>query len=80
MVLKSIIRILALPRRQRSDFGLRVTQNAYFSLITHTKQLLLVTFCDTTAGIGASFWTEAWRTAAAEGQTGVEVKIFTLTY
>ena len=24
--------------------------------MTHTKQLLLVTFCDTTAGIGASFW------------------------
>ena len=31
--------------------GLRVTQNAYFSLLTHTKQLLLVTFCDMTAGI-----------------------------
>ena len=25
--------------------GLRVTQNAYFSHLTHTKQLLLVTFC-----------------------------------
>ena len=24
--------------------------------MTHTKQLLLVTFCDTTAGIGARFW------------------------
>ena len=34
-----------------------MTQNAYFSLIAHTKQLLLVTFCDTTAGIGASFRT-----------------------
>ena len=31
--------------------GLRVTQNVYFSPLTHTKQLLLVTFCDTTAGI-----------------------------
>ena len=31
--------------------GLRVTQDAYFSLMTHTKQLLLVTFCDTTARI-----------------------------
>ena len=30
---------------------LRVTQNAYFSLLKHTKQLLLVTFCDLTAGI-----------------------------
>ena len=26
-----------------------MTKNAYFSLLTHTKQLLLVTFC---AGIG----------------------------
>ena len=26
----------------------------YFSFLTHTKQLLLVTFCDTTAGIGNS--------------------------
>ena len=33
--------------------GLRVTQNAYFSLITHTKELLLVTVCDDTAGIGS---------------------------
>ena len=31
--------------------GLRLTQNAYSSFLTHTKQLLLVTFCDTTAGI-----------------------------
>ena len=30
----------------------RVAQNTYFSLLTHTKQLLLVTFCETTAGIG----------------------------
>ena len=53
--LKLSIRPSASPRRQQSDWGLRVTQNAYFSLITHTKQLLLVTFSDTTAGIGASF-------------------------
>ena len=31
--------------------SLRVTQNAYFSLFIHTKQLLLMTFCDPTAGI-----------------------------
>ena len=55
--------------------GLRVTQNAYFSLITHTKQLLLVTFSDTTAGIGASFWTDAQQRTAAEGQTDLEVEI-----
>ena len=40
--------------------------------MTHTKQLLLVTFCDTTAGIGASFQRDA--PTAAEGQTDVEVK------
>ena len=39
-------------------------------------QLLLVTFSDSTAGIGASFQTDATdgRTAA-EGQTDVEVEI-----
>ena len=30
---------------------LRVTKNANFSLLTHTKQLLLVMFCDLTVGI-----------------------------
>ena len=76
MVLKSSICTLALPQRQRSDWGLRVTQNAYSSLMTHTKQLLLVTFCYTTAGIGASFRTHA-RTdgRTEEGQTDVEVEI-----
>ena len=29
--------------------GLRMTQHAYFLLMKHTKQLLLVTYCDTTA-------------------------------
>ena len=28
--------------------GLRVIQKAYFLLLTHTMQLLLVSFCDTT--------------------------------
>ena len=32
--------------------GLRVTKNACLSLLTHTKKPLIVTFCDTTAGIG----------------------------
>ena len=36
-----------------SPRGLRVTQNAYFSFLAHTKQLLLVKFWDTTAGIGS---------------------------
>ena len=31
--------------------GLVVTKNAYFSLLTHIKELLLVTLCDTTSGI-----------------------------
>ena len=79
MVLKSSIRTSASPRRQWSDWGLRVIQNAYFSLITHTKQLLLVTFCYTTAGIGASFQTHAFgRTEEEEedeGQTDMEVEM-----
>ena len=37
--------------------GLRVTHIKYFSLLTHTKQLLLVTFCDKSAGIWVSFLT-----------------------
>ena len=52
-------------------------ENAYFSLLTHTRQLLLVTF--TTAGIAASFWIFAQgdRTTLArtDGQTELEVKI-----
>ena len=31
--------------------GLRVTMNAYLSFFLHTKKLLLVTFCNITAGI-----------------------------
>ena len=31
--------------------NLRVTQNAYFSFLINTKQLLLVIFCDPTVGI-----------------------------
>ena len=59
MVLKSSIRTLASPWRQRSYLGLRVTQeDAYFSLMTHIKQLLLVTFCDMSAGSGVSFQTD----------------------
>ena len=32
--------------------GLRVTKTIYFSLLTHAKQLSLLTYCDMTAGIG----------------------------
>ena len=34
--------------------GLVVTKKVYFSLLTHTNQLLLVTLCHTPAGIGKS--------------------------
>ena len=58
--------------------SLRLTQNINFSLLTHTKQLLLLTFCDTTAGNGAYFRTHG-QTAdgelRTEGQTDVEVEI-----
>ena len=37
--------------------GLRVTQNANFSLWTHIKKLLLVTFCGPTAKTGVNFRT-----------------------
>ena len=75
MVLKLNIRTLASPRQQRSDWGLRVTLNAYFSLIAHTKQLLLVTFCDITAGIEANLLdTNTLTQAGQEGQTDIEVE------
>ena len=34
--------------------GLVVTKNIYFPPLTHTNQLLLVTLCHTTEGIGNS--------------------------
>ena len=45
VVLKLSIRTSASPRWQQFDRGLRVTQNAYFLLMTYTKQLLLMAFC-----------------------------------
>ena len=57
--------------------GLRVTHNAYFSLLTHTKKLLLVTFCDPTAETGVTFCTHG-RTDEQNGtdeQTDMKVKI-----
>ena len=85
MVLKLSIFTLASPWRQRSHWGLRVTQDAYFLLLTHTKQLLLVTFCDTLAGIEFSFWpdgtgrtdgrTDERMDEWTDGQTNVEVEI-----
>ena len=72
VVLKPSIRTSASPRQQQSDWGLRVTQNEYFSLIAHTKQLLFLTFCETTAGIWVIFRTDGRRTAdgrTADGRT-----------
>ena len=44
--------------------------------MTHAKQLLLVTFCDTTAGIGATFQTHTQTDGRrTEGQTDMEVEI-----
>ena len=68
---------------------LRVTQNAYFSLLTQTKKLLLVTFCDPTAETGVHFRTDGRRIEdgrrtdrgrtdggwTEEGQIDVEVEI-----
>ena len=54
-------------------WDLRVTKNAYFSLLTHTKKLLLVTFCDPTAETGVSFWTHG--TNGTGGQIDVKVEI-----
>ena len=51
VVLKSSICTSASPWQQRSHWGLRMTKDAYFSLLTHSKQLLIVSFCDLNAGI-----------------------------
>ena len=53
--------------------GLVVTKNVYFSLLTPTKQLLLVTLSHTPAGIGNL---EVGRDANAPcGRTDVKVEI-----
>ena len=49
--------------------GLRVTQNAYFSFLTHTKQQILVTFCDTSVKTGASFQTRRMSVTMTDGRT-----------
>ena len=55
--------------------GLVVPKNAYFSLLTHIKQLLLVTFCYMTPGNEASFRTHARTEPRTDEQTDVEVEI-----
>ena len=46
-----------------------MTQNAYFSLLKHTKQLLLVTFCDIPAGIEVSVRRHGWMDGRTDGRT-----------
>ena len=47
---------------------LRVTQTIYFSILTHAKQLLIVTLCETTAGNGKNL-------SVTDGQTDVKSEI-----
>ena len=49
---------------KRSEGDLEYT----FLLLTHTKKLLLVTFCDLTAETGVSFRTHGWN--GADGTAG----------
>ena len=46
-----------------------VIKNVYFSLLTHTNQLLLVTLCHTPAEIGVSFRTHARTDGGGGGRT-----------
>ena len=48
---------------------LRVTQNAYFALLTLTNQLSLVTFCDMTEGIENTEVSGEGRTGQRDGRT-----------
>ena len=43
--------------------------------MTHTKKILLVTFYDITARIGASFWTHMDGNRQTNGQIDMEVEI-----
>ena len=45
-----------------------MTRNAYFSILTHTKQLLLVKFGDKLAGIEVSFWTDGTGKGTTDGR------------
>ena len=56
---------------------LRMTPSKYFSLSTHAKKLLLVTFHDSTAEIGVSFL-DTWKKedgTRSEGQIDVTVEM-----
>ena len=49
--------------------------DAYFSLLTHNKQLLLVTFCDTLAGTEVRFRRTEPEPRNTDRQKDVEVEI-----
>ena len=66
---------MASPQWEQSDWGLRVTQDAFFSLLKHTKQLLLLTFCHTTAANGTYFRTHTRTNERTDKQTDMEVEI-----
>ena len=81
MVLKSSIRTSASPRRQQSHWGLRMTQDAYFSLLTHTKQLFIGDiFVILLQELEVVFGHTDGCTEGAEGQTDVEVEIVYLDF
>ena len=60
----------ALPHGSKGSEG---DPNAYFSLLTHTKELVLVIFCDVTAEIDPIFRTDGNR--IMDGKTDVLVEI-----
>ena len=55
--------------------GLRVIDNACFSLLTHNKKLLFVPFCDTTVGIRAVLKCDTITKGVMDGQTDVKSEI-----
>ena len=70
------IYILALPSLMDTR-DLKMTTSKYFSLSTHAKKLLLVTFHDSTAEIGVSFL-NTWKKkdgTLSDGQIDVTVEI-----
>ena len=82
MVLELSIRTSASTWRQWSHWGLRVTQDAYFSLLTHTKQLFQLHFVIQLQEIQLVFGHTDGRTdgridgRTPDGPTNVKVEIF----
>ena len=66
-LLLNLIKILGDPR------GHGVTLRAFLSPLRHMEQLLLVTSCDSPAGIGASLWTHTH----TDGKNGIQLSNLT---